>query len=115
MAPPVGVGDKGGLVERPTRPKPSVGVSAAPLQRRRAVLDADVTVDDGDFTEGLGLRQGKESQIGGIVDMEDEVYLEFDEEEEVKEVPTEHTSWRLMARYMANFKPNTKAMFKRFV
>jgi hypothetical protein len=43
--------------------------------------------------------------------MEDGVYLEFDEEEEVKKDPDEAVSWQLMARYMATFKPNTKAMF----
>ncbi|KAM0909255.1 hypothetical protein ACQ4PT_014931 [Festuca glaucescens] len=64
--------------------------------------------------EGLGFREVVEAQIGGIVDMEDDVYLEFDEEEEVKKDPDEPTTWQLMARYMANFKPNTKAMFNRF-
>ncbi|KAM0856278.1 hypothetical protein ACQ4PT_049229 [Festuca glaucescens] len=42
--------------------------------------------------EEPGFRQGAEAQIGGIVDMEDDVYLEFDEEEEVKKDPDEAPS-----------------------
>jgi hypothetical protein len=47
--------------------------------------------------------------------MEDDVYMEFEEEEEIKPEPVEKTSWTLLARYMASFKPNTKAMFRYFV
>ncbi|KAM0892234.1 hypothetical protein ACQ4PT_025875 [Festuca glaucescens] len=46
--------------------------------------------------------------------MEDDVFLEFDEEDGVKVEPSEPTSWTIIARYMANFTPNTKAMFDRF-
>ncbi|KAM0869076.1 hypothetical protein ACQ4PT_040910 [Festuca glaucescens] len=103
MAPPVGGGDHGGLVERPAHPKPPGGVLAAPMPRRSALLDADrllegdVNWDDGNVQEEMGFRQGAEAQIGGIVDMEDDVYLEFDEEEVVKEEPSETKTWSLLA------------------
>jgi hypothetical protein len=32
----------------------------------------------------------------------------------VKEAPKDPITWKLLARYMANFKPNTRAMFNRF-
>jgi hypothetical protein len=38
----------------------------------------------------------------------------IDEEEEIKVEPAEPTTWKLLTRYMDNFKPNTNAMFKRF-
>ncbi|KAM0847525.1 hypothetical protein ACQ4PT_054946 [Festuca glaucescens] len=87
MAPPVGGGEQGGLVERPSRPKPSGGSSSAPLSRRHTILGPDMPTEDGNWddgqeTEEMGFQQGSASQIGGIVDMEDDVYLEFDEEEE---------------------------------
>jgi hypothetical protein len=119
MAPPVGGGDKGGLVERPTRPKPTDAAEVAALPRQRAILGADGVDagegnwDDGDVGREPGFRQGVETQIGGVVDMEDDVYLEFEEEEEVKKEPDEAKTWQLMARYMATFKPNTVAMFTR--
>jgi hypothetical protein len=47
--------------------------------------------------------------------MDDEVYLEFEEEDEVKQDLSAPTSWRLLARYMASFKPNTRAMFSRLI
>ncbi|KAM0922941.1 hypothetical protein ACQ4PT_005872 [Festuca glaucescens] len=94
MAPPVGGGEQGGLAERPTRPKPTGGVSAVSLSRRRALLDADMAMeedgnwDDGSEMEGLGFNQEDASKIGGTVNMEDDVYLEFDDEEEsIKEKP----------------------------
>ncbi|KAM0927888.1 hypothetical protein ACQ4PT_002131 [Festuca glaucescens] len=121
MAPPGGGGEQGGLVERPTRPKPSGHAAVASLLRQRALLGRDRAEatdgnwDDGEAMEEPGFRQGAEAQIGGIVDMEDDVYLEFDEEEEVKKDPGEAVTWQLMARYMATFKPNTKAMFTKLV
>ncbi|KAK1615802.1 hypothetical protein QYE76_021319 [Lolium multiflorum] len=121
MPPPVGGGDQGGLVERPTRPKPTGGASAAPLLRRQALLEADAPMkedgnwDEGEELAGMGFNQGDASKIGGIVDMEDDVYLEFDEDEPVKEEPKEQSTWQILARYMANFKPNTRAMFNRFI
>ncbi|KAM0834114.1 hypothetical protein ACQ4PT_063820 [Festuca glaucescens] len=120
MAPPVGGGEQGGLVERPAHPKPTCGAVAAPLPRRRALLDTDMVLegdgnwDDGNVAEEMEFRRGAEAQIGGIVDMEDDVYMEFEEDEEVKAEPVEKTAWNLLARYMASFKPNTKAMFTRF-
>jgi hypothetical protein len=120
MAPPSGGGDQGGLGERPAHPKPFGGVSVDLGLRRSATRDADGLLeedgnwDDGRARDAMGLPQGPETHIGGIVDMEDDVFLEFDEEEEVEKVPSEPTSWKLLARYMANFKPNTKAMFTRF-
>ncbi|KAM0872537.1 hypothetical protein ACQ4PT_038656 [Festuca glaucescens] len=120
MAPPVGGGDHGGIVERPARLKPSGAAAVATLLRQRSILTTDrVTSDEGNWDDGsvveeTGFRQGVEAQIGGIVDMEDDVYLEFEEEEEVKKDPEEATSWQLIARYMATFKPNSKAMFTRF-
>ncbi|KAM0890726.1 hypothetical protein ACQ4PT_026820 [Festuca glaucescens] len=120
MAPPVGGGNHGGLVERPARPKPSGAAAVATLLRQRAILTTDrATADEGNWDDGsaveeTGFRQGVEAQIGGIVDMEDDVYLKFEEEEEVKKDPEETTSWQLIARYMATFKPNSKAMFTRF-
>lgn len=121
MAPPAGWGDQGGLVERPSRPKPVGDPEVARLLRQRALLTADREVathgnwDDGESEKNAGFRQGEETKIGGYVDMEDDVFLEFEEEEEVKKDPDEAPTWQLMARYMANFKPNTKAMFTRFV
>ncbi|KAM0872200.1 hypothetical protein ACQ4PT_038874 [Festuca glaucescens] len=121
MAPPAGGGEKGGLVEKPTHPKPAGGGSADPRQRRRAILapyrqlEEDGNWADADVMEEMGLPQGTAAQIGGVVDMEDDVYLEFEEEEEVAPAPREPTSWKLLARYMANFKPHTKAMFTRLI
>jgi hypothetical protein len=40
----------------------------------------------------MGFHRGKDAQIGGIVDMQDDVYLEFDEEEEIKAEPSEPTT-----------------------
>jgi hypothetical protein len=74
--------------------------------------------DDGSMEEDeLGFAQGSATQIGGVADMEDEVHLEFEEDEEEATPivpPSEPKTWKLLARYMANFKPNTKTMFKRF-
>jgi hypothetical protein len=64
----VGANRGGGLVERPTRPKPSGGGSSAPLPCRRAILglemlsDDDGNWDDGQQMEELGFWQGPESQ-----------------------------------------------------
>jgi hypothetical protein len=98
MAPPMGGGDYRGLVERPTRPKPTGDASEAPLLRRRALLDGNRDMEeDGNWDEGdgmaeMGFNQGEASKIGGIVDMEDDVYLEFDEEEPMKKEPSEQTT-----------------------
>jgi hypothetical protein len=48
--------------------------------------------------------------------MEDNVFLEFDEDEEPDQpLPQQPNTWRLIARYCANFKPNTTSMFNHFV
>ncbi|KAK1627899.1 hypothetical protein QYE76_002214 [Lolium multiflorum] len=114
-APPAGGGEKGGLVEKSTHPKPTGGASMVPGQRHRALLASDrqLAMDgnwhDAGVKEEMGLPQGNEAKIGGAVDMGDDVYLEFDEEETKEQEP------KLLARYMASFKPHTKAMFKRFI
>jgi hypothetical protein len=49
--------------------------------------------------------------------MEDKIHLEFEEDDEDVTPtlpPSEPKTWKLLARYMANFKPNKKTMFKRF-
>jgi hypothetical protein len=78
-------------------------------------LEGDGNWNDGNVEEEMGFRRGAEAQIGGVVDMEDDVYMDFEEEEEIKPEPVEKTSRTLLARYMASFKPNTKAMFKYFI
>ncbi|KAM0886345.1 hypothetical protein ACQ4PT_029749 [Festuca glaucescens] len=104
LAPPAGWGDQGGLVERPSRPKLVGDPEVARLLRQRALLTADREVaingnwDDGESEKKVGFRQGEETKIGGYVDMEDDVYLEFEEEEEVKKDPDEAPTWQLMAR-----------------
>jgi hypothetical protein len=80
---------------------------------------ADGNWDDStEDMDNLGFQQGKEAQIDGVVDMEDDVYLESDEEddEEEEEVtdPSAPRTWKLLARYMANFKPNAHTMFTQF-
>jgi hypothetical protein len=73
---------------------------------------ADGNWDDSmEEEEGLGFRTEPEGQIGGVVDMEDDVYLEFEEEAEVQKPPKDPNTWKLLARYKANFKPNAKSMF----
>jgi hypothetical protein len=105
------------LKDLPAR-SPTDDAEVAALLRQRAILGADRVEagegnwDDGEAVREPGFRQGVEAQIGGVVDMEDDVYLEF-EEEEVKKEPDEAKTWQLMARYMATFKPNTVAMFTR--
>jgi hypothetical protein len=71
--------------------------------------------EDGNWDEGMRWQGWASTKDGGIVDMEDDVYLEFDEEELVKEEPREQSTWQILARYMANFKPNTRAMFNHFI
>jgi hypothetical protein len=121
MAPPRGWGEQGGLGERPTRPKLLGGPSAGPLPWRPALLEPrNKEVDDGNWDAGDGMdepgfRRGAELRADGTVNMDDEAYLEFEEEEEVKPVPGEQKTWDLLARYMASFKPNTTAMFNRFI
>ncbi|KAM0899098.1 hypothetical protein ACQ4PT_021529 [Festuca glaucescens] len=53
--------------------------------------------DDGQEIEELGFQQGSASQIGGIVDMEDDVYPEFDEEEEKVPTQSDPNTWKLLA------------------
>jgi hypothetical protein len=77
-------------------------------------MDLEVgTMDDGNWDdsimeeEELGFTQGPAMQIGGVADMEDEVHLEFDEDEDEVQPPLrEPKTWKLMARYMANLNPN---------
>jgi hypothetical protein len=76
--------------------------------------------DDGNWDDGKelddedGFRSGAELKVDGTVDMEDDVFLEFDEEEDSAAPPKDPNTWVLIARYMANFKPNTYTMFKQF-
>jgi hypothetical protein len=73
---------------------------------------ADGNWDDSmEEEEGLGFWTEPEGQIGGVVDMEDDVYLEFEEEAKVQKPPKDPNTWKLLARYKANFKPNAKSMF----
>lgn len=118
---PDGGGDQGGLGESPTRPKPDGGVLTVPLLRwKEGPMQEQRFEEDGNWNEGAeaeeepGLRQGSEKKLGGIVDMEDDVYLEFDEDEATVEAPSTQTTWKLLARYMANFKPSAKSMFDYF-
>ncbi|KAM0913790.1 hypothetical protein ACQ4PT_011932 [Festuca glaucescens] len=120
-APPDCGGDYGGLGESPARPKPPGGVPTVPLLRwREGSRQVQAEEHDGNWDDGMeageepGLRQGSEKQIGGIVDMEDDIYLEFDEDEEEVAAPIAPTTWKLLARYMANFKPSAKSMFDYF-
>jgi hypothetical protein len=46
--------------------------------------------------------------------MGDDVYLEFDDEEEAVKTSSEPKSWKLLARYVANFEPYAKSMFTQF-
>jgi hypothetical protein len=95
MAPPAGWGDQGGLVERPSRPKLVGDPEVARLLRQRALLTADREVaangnwDDSESEKKARFKQGQETKFGGYVDMEDDVYLEFEEKEEVKKDPDE--------------------------
>jgi hypothetical protein len=123
MAPPIGGGDQGGFVENPAHPKPIRGSSSPPPWAQQVILGTetapldDSNWDDGsDGEESLGFQQGHESKVGGEVDMEDNVFLEFDEDEEPVQLPPQQpNTWRLIARYCANFKPNTTSMFTHFV
>ncbi|KAM0840057.1 hypothetical protein ACQ4PT_059917 [Festuca glaucescens] len=120
-APPDGGGDQGGFGENPTRPKPTGGSPMVPLLRSREGPSQEHTeATDGNWDDGAeaeeepGLRQGSERQIGGTVNMEDDVFLEFEEDDEVVAAPSAPTAWKLLARYMANFKPSAKSMFAYF-
>jgi hypothetical protein len=78
--------------------------------------EADGNWDDGDAAKEMGFKEGPEMKLGGTVDMDDDLYMEFEEDEdEVKKEPDAPETWNLLARYMANFKPSTKAMFRRFI
>jgi hypothetical protein len=55
-------------------------------------MEEDGNWDEGDGMAEMGFNQGEASKIGGIVDMEDDVYLEFDEEEPMKKEPSEQTT-----------------------
>lgn len=121
-APPDGGRDYGGFGENPARPKPNGGGPTVPLLHWKAELSQEHPEgsdgnwnDGGDAEEEPGLRQGTEKQIGGTVNMEDDVYLEFDEEEEeVQAALSAPSSWKMLARYMTNFKPSAKSMFDYF-
>lgn len=121
MAPSRSGGEQGGLDERPTHPKLLGGVSAGRRPWHQALLEAgqreeeDGNWEDGDGSGEAGFRQGTETRIDGNVEVDDDVYLEFEEDEDVKKAPSEQKSWDLLARYMASFKPNTRAMFAYFI
>jgi hypothetical protein len=84
------------------------------------ILGKDVTpVSDGNWDddqeeEDLGFKQDTTTRTGGVVDMADDVYMEFDEDEEPEPIPREPNTWKISARYRANFKPNTHSMFTHF-
>ncbi|KAK1573109.1 hypothetical protein QYE76_008320 [Lolium multiflorum] len=121
MAPPGGGGDYGEPGEGSTRPKPTGGQPTT-LQHGRAtkpVYDrseaSDGNWDDGDgMDEEPGLRQGHDTNLGGEVDMDDDVFLEFDEEDEVPVSAESRTAWRMLARYRAHTRPNARDMFTYF-
>jgi hypothetical protein len=58
--------------------------------------------------------EGSEMQLGGDADMDNDVFIEVEEEETPPTPKKEPKSWSLLARYMANFKPNTVSMFDHF-
>ena len=116
-----GRGDQGGSVEVPAHPKPSGVGAIVPLNRRDTVVieevqeDDDGNWDDQDLEEEDGLREGSGKKLGGEVDMEDDAYLEEeDEEEDEVEQEQPQTSWQLLARYYAQNKPSSLAMFDYF-
>jgi hypothetical protein len=118
---PRGGGDQGGFAKKPTHPKLLGGSLLMARPQLRAILDKDMgPMDDGNWDDSMeeedmpGFQSGPEAHIGGVVDMEDDVYLEFDEEEEAQVTPKEPNMWKLLARYAANFKPNTHSMFRKF-
>jgi hypothetical protein len=121
MAPPINRGKQGGLDERPTRPKLIEGCPSVPLSCQHALMEFEARdTDDGnwdnekDLEDEDGFRSGSEVKIDGTVDMEDDVNLEFDEEEDSAAPPKYPNTWEIIARYMANFKPNTYTMSKQF-
>ncbi|KAM0827732.1 hypothetical protein ACQ4PT_068002 [Festuca glaucescens] len=121
MAPPGGGGDYGEPGEGSTRPKPTGGQPTALQRGRVAEPDydrheaSDGNWDDGDgMDEEPGLRQGRDTHLGGEVDMEDDVYLEFDEEDDVPVSAEPRTAWKMLARYMAHTRPNAMDMFTYF-
>ncbi|KAM0855584.1 hypothetical protein ACQ4PT_049695 [Festuca glaucescens] len=120
MVPPSSGGEQGDPGEGSTRPKLLGGGRHVELFRRREEPYGDeFEASDGNWDdrrtaeEETGLRAGPETHIGGDVDMEDDVYLELDEEE-VPEVAAPRTVWKLLGRYMAQFKPSARDMFVYF-
>ncbi|KAM0874005.1 hypothetical protein ACQ4PT_037700 [Festuca glaucescens] len=120
MAPWISGGEQGEPSEGSTRPK-LIGGRRQPelLRRREEPYGDEFEAADGNWDdeqareEEPGLRAGSETRIGGDVDMDDDVYLEFDEEEEPA-VAAPRTVWKLLGRYMAQFKPSAKDMFEYF-
>jgi hypothetical protein len=78
--------------------------------------EEDSNWDDGyPEDDNLGFQEDPASRIDGLAEMEDDVHLEFDEEEDKPEpMPCEPNTWKLLARYRANFEPSTYTMFKHF-
>ncbi|KAM0888242.1 hypothetical protein ACQ4PT_028466 [Festuca glaucescens] len=120
MAPPSSGGEQGDPGEGSTRPKLLGGGRHVELFRRREEPYGDeFEASDGNWDdrrtaeEETGLHAGPETHIGGDIDMEDDVYLELDEEE-VPEVAAPRTVWKLLGRYMAQFKPSARDMFVYF-
>jgi hypothetical protein len=64
--------------------------------------------------ENLGFAHGSVAQLGGVAEMGDDVHVEFEEENVVVPTPSIPSTWKLLARYWANFKPNAKTMFTHF-
>ncbi|KAM0905275.1 hypothetical protein ACQ4PT_017462 [Festuca glaucescens] len=120
MALPSSGGDKGEPGEGSTRPKLFGGGCHVELFCRREVPYGDESeASDGNWDdrqtaeEETGLRAGPETHIGGDVDMNDNAYLELDEEEEPA-VAAPRTVWKLLGRYMSQFKPSARDMFVYF-
>jgi hypothetical protein len=44
--------------------------------------EADGNWDDGDAAKEMGFKEGPEMKLGGTVDMDDDIYMEFEEEED---------------------------------
>jgi hypothetical protein len=73
MAQSGGGGKQGGLVERPTRPKPPGAAAVASLLHQRAILGVDRAAatdgnwDDGEAVEEPGFRQGRRRRLAALL------------------------------------------------
>ncbi|KAM0859523.1 hypothetical protein ACQ4PT_047154 [Festuca glaucescens] len=120
MMPPGSGGDYGEPGEGSARPKLLGDSQLGLLRGRLGVLD--VESDDGadgnwDDSHGggeePGLWQSVGEQLGGTVDMDDDLFLELDEDEPPMEKGP-RTEWKILARYRAQQRPSTHDMFAYF-